>query len=346
LKKISVFVLLAFLLTCIVVPAFAQNKEQVDVYEGGKLVKSVVFVVGMKEYFVNGETPGVKMDAAPFIQSGRTFVPIRYLGNALGVTDKYILWKSPKVTFKEPGFPVVELTVGKKQIKSSGVSRDMDVAPVLKSGRTYLPARYVAEALGYEVAWDPQNKVVVCWPKGEPEPDVSAVIEYVKEQQPDYPPGSPADAYSRAMDFEGVPLDLSKFKYVDPWSRNRLEGSKVMHLTVSELNRSGAKFSEVCAVLNMKIDPSKVVLKVVNLGGGVAPSIYTVEEGNIIRYEHGPVAMYGNSITTIDYNIDEFYGADEQGNDLPQVNFSKVTHFIIGYAGHGMLLVDNPLYKK
>jgi hypothetical protein len=35
----------------------------------------------------------------------------------------------------------------------------MDVAPVIKEGRTYLPARYVAEALGYRVDWDGASKI-------------------------------------------------------------------------------------------------------------------------------------------------------------------------------------------
>jgi hypothetical protein len=37
----------------------------------------------------------------------------------------------------------------------------------------------VAEALGYQVEWDASLGLVVCWPKGEPEPDLSAVKEYL-----------------------------------------------------------------------------------------------------------------------------------------------------------------------
>lgn len=73
-----------------IIPAHAETR--VDVYEQKQLVKSVVFVVGLNEYFVDNQTPGVKMDAKPFIKDGRTFVPVRYLGNALGVTDENITW--------------------------------------------------------------------------------------------------------------------------------------------------------------------------------------------------------------------------------------------------------------
>lgn len=158
--------------------ANANQTEKVDIYDQQKqLVKSVVFVIGMNEYFVNNQTPGVKMDAKPFVERGRTFVPVRYLSNALGVTDKHIGWeeKAKLVTLKQPGFSVVELVIGKRQLKSDGKSTIMDVSPLAKKGRTYLPARFVAEALGYQVDWDSQLNIVVCWPKGEPKPDISAV---------------------------------------------------------------------------------------------------------------------------------------------------------------------------
>jgi hypothetical protein len=157
---------------------------RVDVYEAQKLTKSVVFKVGGKEYFVNGQVPGTKMDVAPYIADRRTFVPVRFLANALGVTDKHIGWKSPVVTLAEPGFPVVELATGSKTIKSAGTAHQMDVAPVVRGGRTFLPARFVAEALGYQVEWDAVNRVIVAWPKGTPKPDVAVVVAHLAAGKP------------------------------------------------------------------------------------------------------------------------------------------------------------------
>lgn len=96
--------------------ANANPMEQVDVYENQQLVKSVVFIVGNDRYYVNNQTPGVKMDAKPFIETGRTFVPVRYLSNALGITDKHIGWESPKVTLEQPGMPVVELAIAVRRL--------------------------------------------------------------------------------------------------------------------------------------------------------------------------------------------------------------------------------------
>ena len=45
----------------------------------------------------------------------------------------------------------------------------MDVAPEIKDGRTMLPARWVAEALGAEVDWDEANQqATIKLPETEP----------------------------------------------------------------------------------------------------------------------------------------------------------------------------------
>jgi hypothetical protein len=177
--------ILAALLILALTAGPAGAGTQVDVYEDAKLTKSVVFKIGVKEYFVNNQVPGVGMDVAPYTAGGRTFVPVRFLSNALGVTDKHIAFKSPTVTLQEPGFLAVELVVGSKMIKSAGAARQMDVAPAVRDKRTFLPARFVAEALGYQVAWDAVHQVVVAWPAGQPKPDVALVISHLGAGKPD-----------------------------------------------------------------------------------------------------------------------------------------------------------------
>lgn len=182
LALIGIFILAA-------VPALA-GQTQVDVYEGQKLVRSVVFVVGRAEYFVNGETPGVKMDVAPYIDQGRTFVPVRYLGYALGVEEKGVKWDGKKRQASLALPPnTVEMVIGKKQIVANGQAREIDVAPQLKPpGRTFLPARYVAEGLGYQVDYENAGgtEYVVCWPKGQPRPgeDIAKVKQHVAGSPP------------------------------------------------------------------------------------------------------------------------------------------------------------------
>jgi hypothetical protein len=95
------------------------------------------------------------MDAAPFIDSGRTFVPIRFVAETYGILTTWD--NETKTAMLERGTTTVHLVAGSKTmiIIEKGVesSVEMDVAPMIKDGRTFLPVRFVAEAFGLEVKW-------------------------------------------------------------------------------------------------------------------------------------------------------------------------------------------------
>ena len=60
--------------------------------------------------------------------------------------------------------------IGSTLLTVNGKTEMMDQTPVIKSGRTYLPARWVANALGYQVDWDAHIQDVLIWPNGTQEP--------------------------------------------------------------------------------------------------------------------------------------------------------------------------------
>lgn len=182
--------ILALFLVCMLLAAMPVYAEQIDVYDNqNQIVKSVVFGIGVDEYYVNGQTPGTKMDAKAFIENDRTYVPVRYLAYALGLTENEVKWEQStrKVTLIGPA--TLELVIDVPQITTNGAKKTIDVAPVIRDSRTYLPARYVAEGLGFEVAWDAATKTVICWPKGTERPDVSQVQQYVVQQRGTVYPG-------------------------------------------------------------------------------------------------------------------------------------------------------------
>ena len=47
------------------------------------------------------------------------------------------------------------------RINGADSFKGMDVAPYIKDGRTMLPIRYVAEALGMSVTWDAKTRTVI-----------------------------------------------------------------------------------------------------------------------------------------------------------------------------------------
>lgn len=128
-----------------------------SVYPASK--KDATFVIGSDSFTVNGET--VTMDVAPYIKDGRTYLPVRYVAQSLGVSEANILWDaaSQKVTLIK-GSTFVQLTIGSKNLLVNGVSITMDVAPEISNGRTMLPIRFIAQALGASVGWDEATQQV------------------------------------------------------------------------------------------------------------------------------------------------------------------------------------------
>jgi len=97
----------------------------------------------------------MRIDTAPFIDNGRTFLPIRFVAEAFGI---YTTWDNVTKTAKlTRGSTTVYLTIGSKTmplIKNGKESKvEMDVAPMLRNNRTCLPVRFVAEAFEFDVEW-------------------------------------------------------------------------------------------------------------------------------------------------------------------------------------------------
>ncbi len=121
------------------------------------LAEGADFFVGSKIMNVNGSATA--MDVAPYIKSGRTFVPVRYLGDALGAVTSWD--EANRSITLNKGSQTMILRNGDHKLFVDGLVVVMDVAPEIFNGRTMLPARYVAEGFGYQVSWDADLKQVL-----------------------------------------------------------------------------------------------------------------------------------------------------------------------------------------
>ena len=133
-KKLGVFVLFAVLcLALLSAPVFA---EGIEVNYGG----------GSGEFVMT-------MDTVPFINNGRTFLPIRFVAETFGI---YTTWDGTTRTVTlERGTTIVRVTIDSTtmELVKDGVKSTvkMDVAPMVRDGRTCLPIRFIAEAFGLNV---------------------------------------------------------------------------------------------------------------------------------------------------------------------------------------------------
>lgn len=243
-KKLTCVILMSMFLMA--GPVMAADDAQVNVYDKGQ-IKSIVFAIGFNQYFVNGQTPGVKMDVAPFIKNDRTFVPVRFLGNALGLDDSKITWDNGTQTATLKGNATLQMTIGQASVTSNGVPKQIDVAPLLQSDRTFLPARYVAEGLGYEVGWDEATQMVVCWPAGQPQPDVSAVVDYLNNQGA-IPPVVEGNTVNGYIVPANTDLNVSTTGYKN-------SGSIVFNINLKDGNLE-QQYADAQSIISQAVDPA------------------------------------------------------------------------------------------
>ena len=106
---------------------------------------------------VNGEK--IEPEVPAQIIGDRTMVPIRFIAEALGNTVEWdeekrlVLVDSSSIKVEEVTDPAIRLFVAGKEIPT-------EVQPQIINGRTMVPVRFVAEALGADVGWDGKTYTV------------------------------------------------------------------------------------------------------------------------------------------------------------------------------------------
>ena len=122
--------------------------------------KVIQLQIGSSAMLVDGRS--LVLEAAPVILNSRTLLPIRAVVEAVGGS---ITWEAStqKVTIVRDD-KTVELWIGRNIAGVSGRSVNVDsdpkVVPIIMSGRTLLPLRFVAEALALDVQWDAATKTI------------------------------------------------------------------------------------------------------------------------------------------------------------------------------------------
>lgn len=121
---------------------------------------TTVFKIGDPKYTVNDVEKTT--DVAPYIKEAWTYLPLRLAAKAVGISDENIIWNADNqsVTLINGGSSV-RLVINSNVMIINGMPITMDAAPeVVDPGRTMLPLRAVAQALGCNVQWDATTQTV------------------------------------------------------------------------------------------------------------------------------------------------------------------------------------------
>jgi exopolysaccharide biosynthesis protein len=121
-----------------------------------KIPTAVELTVDVKQATVNATV--MALDQPPKIIDGRTYVPVRFVVDALGGR---VQWEAAekKVVIRR-GEDWMELWVGDPIFLVNGSRVNGSTAPLISGGRTLLPLRVISEQLGMKVVWEPKSKKI------------------------------------------------------------------------------------------------------------------------------------------------------------------------------------------
>lgn len=148
-----------------VAKSFTVKEGFVNVITAGRdqddasFTKKVVVPVGEK-YLIAGEEQ-VVLDVPAYISAqGYTMLPVRAVATALGINNNNVLWNqaSRTVTILY-GQRIITMVAGQKVVTVNGNTIPASATVQIKDGRTFLPMRDLATALGVtDITWDAATK--------------------------------------------------------------------------------------------------------------------------------------------------------------------------------------------
>jgi len=155
-KILSIIMIMVLIFNISAINVFAVDDKPINIIVNGSIVE--------------------KMDVEPFVENNRTLVPVRAIAEKMGAevfwddtTQTVTINKlNERITYEGKEYfncttnakLVIEqnlITIGLTDANGKQVFstvKEMDTAAKIVSGRTFIPARFVGYALGYDVSWE------------------------------------------------------------------------------------------------------------------------------------------------------------------------------------------------
>lgn len=124
------------------------------------LIMSFLFSTGIERVDASSTNPQInRIEESFIIENARTLIPMRAIFESLGAE---VIWDAKRKTITgTKGETVVVLTVDSNTAKFNGQAILLDVTPVIQNGKTYVPIRFVSQALQARVEWDSPTQTVI-----------------------------------------------------------------------------------------------------------------------------------------------------------------------------------------
>lgn len=141
--------------------------------QGVELMKKKIFLLTLVLAFAFANLAFAQDDQAKIVINGqnldlndekiifkddRNFVPLRLVCESLGCKVK---WEeeNKRIQISTDALKIF-MEIDKKQMTVNNIKKDLDVSHFIENDRTYVPVRFVAEALGKVVSWKDEDKTI------------------------------------------------------------------------------------------------------------------------------------------------------------------------------------------
>lgn len=161
-KKIIVSFFMFFVIT------LYMNVHAEEIYD-----ISIEMYIGQNESIVNGAITEIdeNRQVVPFVENGITLVPLRFVADNLELDVQWIQEKQSVILISHD--TVIILMIGEEKAYINGNLYKLDSCPVIKNERTFVPIRFIGEALQCDVSWEKDTQKALVRREKEVEVDIN-----------------------------------------------------------------------------------------------------------------------------------------------------------------------------
>jgi len=99
----------------------------------------------------------VTLEASPYINKGTTMVPLRFISDAFKAKIEWFSIGKGRIVLTTPS-KSIQLDIGETSAFIDGQKLPLQAPPEIKSGRTFVPVRFIAEGLGARIEWKAETQ--------------------------------------------------------------------------------------------------------------------------------------------------------------------------------------------
>ncbi|MEK4262554.1 stalk domain-containing protein [Paenibacillus sp. FSL L8-0499] len=266
---------------------------------------------------------GVRLstDQAPVMVNGRTMVPLRAIFEAFNASIKWNQ-KTQTVTATKDDTTIM-LKIGSKTATINNKAVTLDVPGQNLKGRTMVPTRFVSEALGHDVGWNPSTKVVTITTSGSKTGTVNPASNVQLKDVSDNGDGRDLQVSFTQSSNEAL-VDHYRVMIVKAWSTFNISSAQ----KVTSANYSTVLARGTNPTIRMTANSRDVDGDLIKGNQTYVAYVFAVGKGNntsALSYSSATISLNTNTVVVAPSNVQVSDVSDySDGRDLA-VSFNKVS---------------------